>query len=173
MISLINDILLISRVQNGEEDLQDKNSTLIDVLKSIETELKPKLNDKHLHFETSYSAGVNDVQCNKFLIREILSNLLTNSIQYTPKNGVISMKVITTKNEVKISISDSGIGIPKDYISEMYRQFSRAQNAFEVFNEGTGLGLYIVKIMIDQISGTIDCTSEVNKGSNFDVVFPV
>lgn len=173
MISLINDILLISRVQNGEENLNARDGKLIEAINTLEAELKPKLNDKHLQFETDYSVGVKNVHCNKFLVHEILSNLLTNGIQYTPMGGIISLKIKTTKNKVKITVSDNGIGIPNDYMPEIYKQFSRAQNAFEIFNEGTGLGLYIVKIMVDQINGTIDCISEVNKGTTFTVVFPI
>ncbi len=173
MISLINDILLISRVQNGEENLKLKDGILSELLVSLENEMKPKLDEKNINFHTDYSVSANKVRCNKFILHEIISNLLTNGIQYTPEAGTVTLQVETTETDVRILVSDTGIGIPDEYISSVYDQFSRAPNAFEVFNEGTGLGLYIVKTMIDQINGTINCDSEIHKGTTFTVTFPI
>lgn len=172
MISLINDILLISRVQNGEEDLTIKDSTLIETLNFITDEIEPEIRSKQLNLNVDYAEGIHAVKCNDFIIHEILNNLITNAIQYTPAGGTISVKVEVLEGSVKIAVKDTGIGIPKDYIPQIYQQFLRAPNAFSVFNEGTGLGLYVVKMCVDQINGTIECESEINRGTTFTIVFP-
>lgn len=173
MISLINDILLISRLQNGEENLQNKDGSFKDVFNILESELESKLSEKKIKFKTSYPEGIEKVKCNKFLIHEILSNLLINGIQYTPSGGKLAMKAVTEEKKVKIIITDNGIGIPKEDIPNIFNQFTRADNAFKAFNEGTGLGLYVVKIIADLINAKIDCSSRLNKGTTFTVAFPL
>ncbi|MGI9027553.1 MAG: sensor histidine kinase [Candidatus Saccharimonadales bacterium] len=173
MIELINDILLITRIQNGDTNLLAKDGLLIDVLVAVESEQQNKIQKKKLHFVKVYGKGIQKITCNTFVTQEIVSNLIANAVQYTPEDGYISIKVKLQNGQVVIVISDNGIGVPAKDIPTIFDQFSRAHNAFEVFNEGTGLGLYIVKTLIKQAKGTITCDSELNKGTTFKVTFPV
>lgn len=173
MISLINDILLISRIQNGEENLTLKDSTLGESINSVTSEIDPGVKDKEQHLIIDVPKNIIDISCNDFIIHEILINLLSNAIQYTPKKGTITLKLYLHDGFVKMEVSDTGIGIPEDYIPQMYQQFSRAQNAFSVFNEGTGLGLYVVKMFVEQLQGSILCDSKIGYGTTFTVSFPV
>jgi len=173
MIILINDILLITRIQNGEADLLAKDSLLIDVLVAVESEQHSTRQKKKIQFVKVYGKGIQKITCNSFVTQEILSNLISNAVQYTPEDGYVSIKVELQNGQVVIAISDNGIGIPAKDLPTIFDQFSRANNAFEVFNEGTGLGLYVVKTLIKQIEGFITCDSELNKGTTFTVTFPV
>lgn len=173
MINLIGDILLITRLQNGEDKLQIKDSTYGEVLKTLETEISKNLNDKKLKFSKEMKTEVLNLKCNSFLVHQIISNLIVNSIQYTPPEGHIDFSIFTNKDSVVLRIKDDGIGIPKEFITKIFDQFSRADNAFGEFNEGTGLGLYIVKLILDYIGGTIKCTSELGQGTTFKVKIPL
>lgn len=172
MITLINDILLITRIQNGEADLKNKDTTLGEVLDSLSLELEPKIEAKHITFETKFSAKAKQYACNKFITYEILSNLLTNAIQYTPEAGHITFGAKTLVKTVELKVKDNGIGIPADYLHKIFDQFSRANNAFEMFNEGTGLGLFVVNMLLNQVDGQISCQSQLHKGSTFKVSLP-
>lgn len=172
MIRLINDILLITRIQNGETSLLARNGSLISVLDTVESEIEVSLRKKKLHFSKAYDPCINIVDCNTFIVHEIISNLMTNAIQYTPENGRISLSVEKSGDQVAITVTDNGIGIPKKDIPIVFDQFSRAPNAMEAFNEGTGLGLYVVKFLLTQIAGTIDCKSTLGAGTTFRVLFP-
>lgn len=173
MIMLINDILLITRIENGDAELIAKDSTLGEVFRSLESELRPKIKSLNIDFNQKFDAKIDKADCNKFVMHEIISNLLTNAIQYTPANGRISLTAKIKNSKAIIIIKDSGIGIPADEIPKIYNQFSRAHNAFELFNEGTGLGLYVVKMLIGHINGDISCQSTVNIGTTFKVSVPV
>ncbi len=173
MIKLINDILLITRIQNGETSLLAKDGLLTDVLVTVETEQQNTIQKKRMHFVKVCGKGVNKITCNTFVTQEIVSNLIANALQYTPEDGRISIKVKLQKSQVVIDVSDNGIGVPAKDLPTIFDQFSRADNALEVFNEGTGLGLYVVKTLVNQIKGTITCDSELNKGTTFKVTFPV
>ncbi len=173
MIKLINDILLITRIQNGETNLLAKDSLLTDVLVAVESEQQNTIQKKRIHFVKVYGKGIQKITCNTFVTQEIVSNLIANALQYTPEDGQVSIKVERQNGQIVIAISDNGIGVPAEDLPTIFDQFSRAHNALEVFNEGTGLGLYIVKTLIKQIKGTITCDSELKKGTTFTVTFPV
>lgn len=173
MIRLINDILLITRIQYGETGLLARNGSLNSVLETVESEIEVSLRKKKLHFSKVYDSGINNVDCNTFIVHEIVSNLMTNAIQYTPEDGWISINIEKLNDQIVLSVADSGIGIPEKDLPTVFDQFSRAPNAMEVFNEGTGLGLYVVKFLLTQIAGTIDCSSQLGVGTTFRVLFPI
>lgn len=173
MTKLINDILLITRIQNGETGLLVKDGLLIDILAAVEAEQLNFIQKKRMHFVKVYAKNIQKVTCNTFVTQEIVSNLLANALQYTPQDGDITVNVKLLHNQVIISVSDNGMGIPAKDLPTIFDQFSRAHNALEAFNEGTGLGLYVVKTLVKQIKGTITCTSKLNVGTSFKVTFPV
>lgn len=172
MIQLINDILLITRVQNDGSIASREEVDLPRIISAIVSETKSSAHKKKLHVDVLTPDHLPPLLSNTFAIHEIISNIVVNAIQYTPEKGSITIETAYTDDEVSVSIADTGIGIPEDYIPHMFDQFYRADNAFAVFNEGTGLGLYLVKLLIDQVSGSIECTSELNKGTTFTVKFP-
>ena len=103
----------------------------------------------------------------------IFQNLLSNAVKYTPKGGRISLEILKEKKELKIIISDSGIGITKSQQDKIFTKLFRADNVRTTDTEGTGLGLYIVKSILDQTGGKILFKSEENKGTTFFVKIPL
>jgi signal transduction histidine kinase len=106
------------------------------------------------------------------ILHEIVSNLIVNATQYTPAGGSITVTYDCDEMVVRISIKDTGIGIPEEYQSEMFKQFSRADNALLAYPAGTGLGLYVIKLLLDKLDATIECNSKVGVGTTFTVSIP-
>ena len=103
----------------------------------------------------------------------ILTNLLDNSVKYTEQGGTISINSTITDKEVKLEISDTGIGITTEDLNKIFNEFYRSQNAKTAELGGTGLGLSIVKNLIKQYGGSIDVRSEIEKGTTITISFPV
>lgn len=172
MIKLVNDLLTITRLQNEAHNLPYHSVDLDEIFAQIHAELEPRITQKKLSFKLNMQEDVPALCSDPSIIHEIISNLLVNAIQYTPDEG--SIKVIVKKygNNVSIAIKDNGIGIPKEYQAHLFNQFSRADNALLAHPEGTGLGLYMIKILLDKIGGTIKFKSALNRGTTFTLRLP-
>ena len=107
----------------------------------------------------------------KFLLKNILTNLLSNAIEYSPHDAEIQLSAELKKDTLKIRVTDQGIGIPENEQHQIFKRFYRGQNANNV--EGTGLGLNIAKKYIRLLKGTIEFTSQLNKGTTFIAIIPV
>jgi two-component system phosphate regulon sensor histidine kinase PhoR len=113
------------------------------------------------------------IQADPKLIHIILQNLLSNSIKYTPEKGTITVSLSVKQSNMVIEVQDTGYGIPKGDQSKIYSKLFRADNVKAKETEGTGLGLYIVKSIIDNSGGTIDFSSAENKGTHFTIILPL
>ena len=109
---------------------------------------------------------------NEFTLSKALENLIDNAISYSHDGGVIQMELERMEKEVIFKIADQGIGIPKEDQPSIFREFFRARNAVKKKNVGTGLGLFIVKNIVEGHGGKVWFTSEENKGSTFYVSIP-
>jgi signal transduction histidine kinase len=103
----------------------------------------------------------------------IFNNLVSNAVKYTPRSGHVHLELSRLEHEAQVIIEDSGIGIPEDAIGHMFEEFYRAPNAKEMVQEGTGLGLPIVKDMVVKYGGHISVQSVLNKGTKFTMLLPV
>lgn len=174
MISLISDILSITRIQNNSAAYSKWSPIEInEQLRALRKELQPSAQEKSIELEFALPKERIKLNSNKAAINEIISNLLVNAIQYTPEHGSVCLRVKKTTSEITFEIQDTGIGIPKEMIPYIFDQFIRADNAFAVHNEGTGLGLYLVRMLTLQLGGTIACESELHKGTRFTIRLPV
>ncbi|MDP2941540.1 MAG: sensor histidine kinase, partial [Candidatus Omnitrophota bacterium] len=117
-------------------------------------------------------AGIDRIRATREYIEEAISNLLANSIKYTPSNGKIDIMVSDNGNSILIQIKDTGIGIPKSELSRIFEEFYRASNAKQVERDGTGLGLSIAKQIVQRHNGKIWAESEEGKGSTFSIILP-
>jgi signal transduction histidine kinase len=107
------------------------------------------------------------------LIEELFVNLISNAIKYTPKGGLVRVSLVKESNlHVRLEVQDSGIGIPEEDRSRLFTEFFRSKNAKAFTQDGTGLGLVIVKEILDFINGRIQVESEVGKGTRFIVRLP-
>ncbi|MBL1434237.1 PAS domain-containing protein, partial [Candidatus Wolfebacteria bacterium] len=172
MINLVNALLNVSRIDLGTFAIDPKPTNLIEIAESVVHELTPQINRKSLNLESSYEKlPLIDIDVN--LTRIIFQNIFSNAVKYTPSNGNISITIKKRDTDVLISVSDTGYGIPKAQQSRVFEKLFRADNIQEKYVEGTGLGLYLVKSVVEMAGGKVWFESEENKGSTFYVTIPL
>ncbi len=131
-----------------------------------------KAKEKNISVNFTIDAGIDKIRAAREYIRETLTNLLVNSIKYTPRNGRVDITIRNKGSSVLIEIADTGIGIPQKELPRIFEEFYRASNAKEVERDGTGLGLSIAKHVIEMHNGKIWVESEEGKGSKFSIELP-
>lgn len=169
MIQLVNDLLTIVRMQNETGAQGGQKTDVEKLMKKIYTELKPRIKKKKIEYSWAIPGTLQCIKGHETILHEIFSNLIVNSIQYTPDGGEIKVTAKEKSGRVIISIADTGIGIPDEVKPKLFKQFQRADNALEAYPEGTGLGLYMIKILLEKIGGSISFDSTINKGTVFCV----
>lgn len=174
MTLLVNDLLDISRLESGK-DLQfiKSESDIIEVVKDVIEEQKGLITQKNQVLEvTQNPEGPITLNMDKDKIRQVIVNLVNNAIKYTKDGGKISVHTELLDGNVRINISDSGIGIPKEQQSRIFEKFFRSDNAVSIQAQGSGLGLYVAKEVVEKHGGRIEFQSEVDKGTTFTVILP-
>ncbi|MEK7595726.1 MAG: ATP-binding protein [Patescibacteria group bacterium] len=169
MIKLIHDMLDISRMEQGKPDLKFKEVDLLTLINEIVSEFKVKTEEKGLELRVSLPSELPKVRADEDKLREVIVNLLGNSFKYT-EEGYVFITATLTANEVKISVNDSGKGIAREDLPKLFNKFGRLDNSYVTIAEsgGTGLGLYIVKSIVEAMGGMVGADSEgVGKGSTF------
>lgn len=176
LLSLINDILDVSKIESGKVVLSFEEFTLNDIVSSVEAIIQPMAKQKN----QSFHVEVTDVK-HEYLIgdetrlNQILINLLSNAVKYTPESGNIWFRIMGLKQRssqyerIRIEVEDDGYGMTPEYLQTIFDAFTRAENSTTNKVQGTGLGMAITKSIVELMGGTIDVFSEVNKGSLFRV----
>lgn len=173
MVDLVNTLLDVSRIELGTFAGESKPTDIIKVAKSAIDEQKMQIDEKKLTFTSSFEAGIPPIHVDPKLLRMVIQNLLSNAIKYTPDGGKVSISI--ARNDAKsltLKMSDTGYGIPVNQHDKIYSKLFRADNVIGKDTEGTGLGLYIVKSIVDQVGGKLWFESEENKGSTFYAMLP-
>ena len=173
MVDLVNALLSVSRLDAGIFDINAKPVDVKSIANSILKDAAKDIKKKNLKLTKRYAKNIEKINLDQKLMRIIFQNLISNSIKYTPKNGKINISIKKENNSILIAVSDSGYGIPKDQQSKIFTKMFRADNIINKDTSGTGLGLYIVKSIVDKSGGKIWFESEENKGSSFYVSFPL
>lgn len=176
LLSIINHVLEMSRIESGTIALKEEVGDLNSFAHSLETVFEPSIKEKHLNYHCTLNIKHDYIKCDKTKVREILLNIISNSVKYTPNDGCIDVN-ITELSPLKdgyatyqFIVADTGIGMSKDYLPHIFEEFSRERTSTESMVSGTGLGLPIVKSLIDLMDGTIEVESEVNKGTKTTIV---
>jgi signal transduction histidine kinase len=184
MVDLVNSLLNVSRIDLGTFAVEPKLTNVIDLVKVTLSELTPQILSKKIIIKEVYDQGIPIMKVDPKLLKIIFQNLLSNAVKYTPDQGKISIQIDlhyrkifngkgVEKEGVIITVADSGYGIPKHQQDKIFTKLFRADNVREKDVEGTGLGLYVVKAIVEQSGGKIWFESEENKGSTFHVSLPL
>ncbi|WP_434311394.1 hybrid sensor histidine kinase/response regulator [Hominifimenecus sp. rT4P-3] len=176
LLSLINDILDVSKIESGKVVLNYEKFALNDVISSVETIIQPmaKARGQEFHLEVT-GIRYEYLEGDETRLNQILINLLSNAVKYTPEGGDIWFRVIGLKQRssqyesIRIEVEDNGYGMTPEYLKTIFDAFTRAENSTTNKVQGTGLGMAITKSIVDLMGGTIDVFSEVNRGTLFRV----
>jgi signal transduction histidine kinase len=137
-------------------------------------DLAPLIREKDHQLSVTGGGDTTEVLADPQLLRQVILNLTSNAIKYTPAGGVISIALGREAGPMaRWAITDRGIGIPESSRARLFEKFYRADNAHTVETEGTGLGLYLVRLIIERLDGRVWCESEEGRGSTFIVTLPV
>jgi two-component system sensor histidine kinase VicK len=174
MVTLVNALLNVSRLELGTFVIEPKPTDMSKAIKDTIDEYKKQVDDKKIKLSYSFGKNIPIIPADPKLLHMIIENILSNAVKYTPESGKIEILLSLDKQKnVLMKISDTGYGIPKNLQDKIFTKLFRADNVREKDTEGTGLGLYIVKSIIDNSDGKIWFTSEENKGTTFFVTIPI
>lgn len=173
MINLINDLLNVARIEEGRFGLHFKKQPLGIVIQGVVDRHRTAIEEKGILFFPDIQQGIPSLDLDEDKMNIALDNLFDNAIKYTSPGGTITLKVKEEKNYVHVDVSDTGIGIPPSQIDKLFVKFFRADNALRFQTSGSGLGLYVVKNIIEAHGGTMSVVSEENKGTTISFTIPV
>ncbi|MCR5685825.1 MAG: response regulator [Lachnospiraceae bacterium] len=175
LLNLINDILDMSRIESGKMELSPSPVRLIDLVNECSDMIRGRMQEKGLDFKVdAASLGSDTVSCDKLRFRQILLNLLSNAYKFTPEGGSVSLSArLTSRGEkltYEIRVKDTGIGMSKEFSEQIWDAFSREKTNIVNETQGTGLGMAIVRNIINMMQGSIRLETELGKGSEFIIV---
>ena len=173
MIDLVNSLLSVSRLELGTFAVEPEPTNLVNISNSALKDLEPQIKNNRLGVITNYDPNLPTINVDPKLMQIIFQNLVSNSIKYTPTGGEIKVEIKKRENDILIKISDNGYGIPQYQQNQIFTKLFRADNIKEKDSEGTGLGLYIVKSIIDHSGGEIWFESAENEGTAFYATIPL
>lgn len=172
MVDLVNSLLNVSRIELGTFMIDPAPTDLVAMAQEVVKEQTPLITKKKLKVVESYGKDVPKINVDPKLTRIIMQNLLSNAIKYTEK-GQVEISLEKEKEDILIKVADTGLGIPKSQQDKMFQKLFRADNVRKTDTEGTGLGLYIIKSILDHTGGTIRFESVENKGTTFYATIPL
>lgn len=170
---LIDDLLDLAAGRVGMERGEPEDVVLVDVVRRVVEHLGSQLQEKHqiIRLDIEAAAGL-AVRANPESLFRVFLNLIGNAVKYTPEGGAVVARVARTDHQVEVAISDTGIGIPASALPQLFTEFFRAANA-KPFAPGTGLGLVIVKELVEKMGGRISVESDEGQGTTFTVYLPL
>ena len=179
LLGLINDVLDMSKIESGKMTLNIAPISLREVMDSIVNIVQPQVRAKNLQFDTDvHDILAENVRCDSVRLNQVLINLLGNSVKFTQDNGSVRVSLYqealpedTSRVRTHFLVSDTGIGMSREYQEKLFDSFSREDNAQVQKTEGSGLGMAITKYIVDAMDGTIAVRSELDKGTEFHVTF--
>jgi signal transduction histidine kinase len=173
---LIDDILTAGKMEGQQPHLHYKMINMLNLFNDLFTKLEIQAKEKNIHLEHSITRdeGVqsDSIMSDEVSINQIFGNLIGNALKFTPSGGSIKVKIHFSSENMVFTIQDTGIGIPAEDVPFLFSRFFRGTNAIEKQIQGTGIGLFIVKSLLDRIGGTIQLNTRVGKGTKFTVTLP-
>ena len=171
MITLTNSMLSVSRIDQEKIKLNVDDVNVGELIESIAVVFRPKAKVKGIDFTVSDIKNNLIIMADEDKLFQVISNLVDNALKYT-KKGTVKIDVIDKVNKILIRVTDTGIGISEEDIEKIGTRFFRSQEAIDIDNHGTGLGLYISKTIIDKHNGEFNIVSHLGKGTTIEATFP-
>ncbi len=167
LLTVINDVLDLSKIEAGKMELECENFSVAELIDEVQKSLYPMAVRKGIEVSIINDSKESEVFADKLKLKQIMYNLLNNAIKFTPDNGLISVVVKRTGNTIEVSVSDTGIGIPAHMREEIFDPFVQVDSSSKRKFGGTGLGLALTKRFVEMHNGKIWVESEEGKGSTF------
>jgi len=173
LLNLINEVLDLARIESGKMKLRPTTFALLKVMESLQGTMKPMLTPRKQSLDVSVKTGLPLVHTDKAKVKQVLLNLLSNSIKYTPHGGKLKIEAIIDDGWCQVSVVDNGIGIKEEDQDRIFEPFCQLGSSLTVEKSGTGLGLTLAKQIIEILGGRIWVESEYGKGSRFIFTLPL
>ena len=173
MINMIDDLLDVNTIEKGLNGEEFKTIDVLPITKSLAKIYRKRAEAKNITLQQNFEDRPLYVKADESHLRSIIENLLSNAVKFTSQGGKVTLKIIEEKNRVNISIKDDGPGIPPADQQKLFDRFSKLSNKPTGDESSTGLGLYIVKCLTDELGGKITFETAVGEGTTFTVSIPV
>ncbi len=175
LLSLINDVLDMSRIESGKIQIQEDEVSLVEIVRDVENIIQPMAEEQEQSFIIETNIVNNYIYCDKLRLNQVLINLLGNAVKFTPKQGTITLSIYQEMVAPEgygvyiFKVKDTGIGIGEEFLDKIFQAFERDKGVSATGIQGTGLGLSITKSIVEMMGGKISVTSELEKGTEFTV----
>ena len=173
LIRLVNDLLDTSRLERGKLQVAIQPIDVAKLTKDVLGEISPLMQEKDQVLSVQIPDDLPLASAEKQMLRQAILNLISNAMKYTARGGRIRIAARRENGRLRWEVEDSGIGIPQSDLGKLFEKFYRAGNAVAVETEGTGLGLYLVRLIVERFGGKVWCTSEEGVGSTFAFTLPL
>ena len=172
LIKLSNNLIDITKIDSGYTEMNLKNHNIVSVIEEITLSVADYVKSKNISlvFDTEIEEKI--IACDSEQLERVMLNLLSNAIKFTSENGKIEVTILDKNDYISISVKDTGIGIPKDKADIVFERFRQVDSTLRRQKEGSGIGLALVKTIIEKHGGTIKLESELGKGSEFIINMP-
>lgn len=173
MIALVNSLLNLSRIESGRIIIEPTPTNVEELVRETLLDIGPRLKTKRQRLTVKVDDNIPNINLDPKLIRNVLINLLTNAVKYTPKGGKIEVFVLNKGENIVFQVRDNGYGVLEKEKDKIFEKLYRGSNVVKLETEGTGLGLYIAKSIVESSGGEIGFESRENKGTTFWFSLPI
>ena len=178
LLALINNVLEMARIESGKTTLDETYCNAYAFNDSLYALFDSQMKEKGIEFTRFFNVEHAEVICDETKLREIFLNILSNALKYTPPGGKVTMKLTEVPSDrpgyamYRTEIADTGIGMSEEFIPHLFEEFTRERSSTESKLNGMGLGMAIVKKLVDLMQGTIEVESQIGKGTKFTITLP-
>lgn len=172
LLSLINDILDLSKIEAGHMDLNRDRHNIAELIDSVIGIMKERARKANIHITTTIPGGLDALFVDGRKVKQVLFNLISNAVKFTPEGGNVTISVVENEDRIEIQVQDTGIGISQQDQQKLFQEFSQLDSSLTKTHEGTGLGLVLSKRFVELHGGKIWLDSTVGKGSTFVFSLP-
>lgn len=173
MEELVSDLLTVSRLETAKMVFNKTSFYLTDLLKEIAFEFKPFADASNIGIKLNIASDLPEILADRFQVKQVFANILDNAIRYVKEKGLVEITSYKKNSGIYLEVKDNGVGIPREDQKYIFQKFFRSANALRHQTQGSGLGLYIAKSLIEKMGGKIGFFSQEGEGSTFWIILPI